>query len=351
MGMGRKNRGGYTLVLFVMLLWVMLGLAALVIDFGLARVTQQRMQGATDAAALEGLRYAELAQGKEKARTIVTANFLHDLDETIEEYNQAEIIFSNGLGGEDLLASQLIEDPTGRRWVPQPRTNATSGDLYYQNSEAEFVARLIRDGQTPTEDNNFGPRSPYLFGRASVRPNAAVIGIPLWSESKATLQPVTTLASSTTLPGSPEIRYAVDIATVNADPPAPWVYEELTGDVSDFTYRIGDELPFERTLIEGTPNEDGYVVFYQSVPSATDGEPNEQRVVGFGIWRDDSQQQQDNLRGPAHFSTAKPQPLVKSSTQEDDAARTAFQAKFDYLKSNNYLLKAPVLAPSPTLFP
>ncbi|TWT34613.1 TadE/TadG family type IV pilus assembly protein [Blastopirellula retiformator] len=349
--MRRKNRGGYTLVLFVLLLWAMFGLAALVIDFGLARVTQQRMQDATDAAALEGLRYAESAQGKEKAQSIATANFLHEIGESVPEYNQAEIVFSGGLGGEDLLASQLIEDPTGRRWVPYPRTNDSSADLYYNDEKTEFTAHLIRDGQTPTDANNFGPRSPYLFARASVRPSEGVIGIPLRSESQATLQPVTTLASSTTLTGSPEVRYAVDIATVDADPSAPWVYEELTGNTSDFTYRIADELPFERTLIDGTPEEDGYVVFYQSVPSAEEGEPNDQRVVGFGYWSDDSQQQQDSLRGPAHFSTAKPQPIVKSWTQEGEAARNAFQTKFDYLKSNNYLLKAPVLAPSPTPYP
>ena len=46
------------LVLFVMLFVGIMGLAALVIDMGFARLAQREMQTAVDSAALEGLRGA-----------------------------------------------------------------------------------------------------------------------------------------------------------------------------------------------------------------------------------------------------------------------------------------------------
>ena len=51
----RSHRAGYTLVFFAMLMFALMGLAALVIDIGFARLTQRQMQTAVDSAALEGL--------------------------------------------------------------------------------------------------------------------------------------------------------------------------------------------------------------------------------------------------------------------------------------------------------
>jgi hypothetical protein len=48
----RSRRGGQSLVLFVMVLFALLALAALVIDLGIARVSQRQMQSVADAAAL-----------------------------------------------------------------------------------------------------------------------------------------------------------------------------------------------------------------------------------------------------------------------------------------------------------
>jgi hypothetical protein len=55
----RSHRGGYTLVFFAMLMFALMGLAALVIDIGFARLTQRQMQTAVDSAALEGLRFRD----------------------------------------------------------------------------------------------------------------------------------------------------------------------------------------------------------------------------------------------------------------------------------------------------
>ena len=61
----RSHRGGYTLVFFAMLMFALMGLAALVIDIGFARLTQRQMQTAVDSAALEGLRWKDLNEWEE----------------------------------------------------------------------------------------------------------------------------------------------------------------------------------------------------------------------------------------------------------------------------------------------
>jgi Tfp pilus assembly protein PilV len=53
------DRAGYALVLFVMMFFGLMGLAALVIDMGFARLAQRQMQTAVDSAALEGLRFRD----------------------------------------------------------------------------------------------------------------------------------------------------------------------------------------------------------------------------------------------------------------------------------------------------
>ena len=55
------DRAGYALVLFVMIFFGLMGLAALVIDMGFARLAQRQMQTAVDSAALEGLRWRDVA--------------------------------------------------------------------------------------------------------------------------------------------------------------------------------------------------------------------------------------------------------------------------------------------------
>ncbi|MEZ6129766.1 MAG: Tad domain-containing protein [Planctomycetaceae bacterium] len=54
-----RSRSGYILVFFAMILFGIMAMAALVIDIGFARLTQQQMQTAVDAAAIEGLRFRD----------------------------------------------------------------------------------------------------------------------------------------------------------------------------------------------------------------------------------------------------------------------------------------------------
>ena len=53
------DRAGYTLALFAMFFFGMMGLAALVIDIAFVRFAQRNMQAAVDSAALEGLRWRD----------------------------------------------------------------------------------------------------------------------------------------------------------------------------------------------------------------------------------------------------------------------------------------------------
>jgi hypothetical protein len=53
------RRRGYTLVIFALIFFCLMALGALVIDLGIARMTQRQMQTAVDSAALEGLRFQD----------------------------------------------------------------------------------------------------------------------------------------------------------------------------------------------------------------------------------------------------------------------------------------------------
>src|SRR5208337_4438462 len=55
----RTKRAGYVLVFFAFMFFGLMGLAALVIDMGFARLAQRQMQTAVDSAALEGLRFRD----------------------------------------------------------------------------------------------------------------------------------------------------------------------------------------------------------------------------------------------------------------------------------------------------
>jgi len=158
----RRRRGGYVLVFVAMMAVGLFGLAAVVIDLGLARATQAQMQSAADAAALEGLRWRDdlgwpaadplllgaapavledpdardLAR-RQRASDLVARRFDAelDLDATNDELDLGAgpvITLSGGLAG-DLNASALLTvDPANRTYDPVLQVNLgdeTHGDL------------------------------------------------------------------------------------------------------------------------------------------------------------------------------------------------------------------------------
>lgn len=89
-----SRRRGAILILFAVLTFALFAVAAVVIDIGLARLTQAQMQSATDSAALEGCgwrNFDELignsnVEKRRKAATIVRLAFDDDLHPTLGDY-------------------------------------------------------------------------------------------------------------------------------------------------------------------------------------------------------------------------------------------------------------------------
>ena len=213
------RRGGYTLVFFVMIVFAFMALAAVVIDLGLARLTQRQMQSAVDAAALEGLRLrddprialdpvARDEHRRQMASQLVACTFDDDLDLADDaQYLGAgpSVDLVGGFGPPELSASQQIVLPDPPVWEPR-RADGTRGlELNLDNEPyGDIVAGQFVEGEPGTErldydradfaeglgdsallvrlrrTNNFsgldsaegissmGSPLPYLFGRAAL---------------------------------------------------------------------------------------------------------------------------------------------------------------------------------------
>ena len=170
------DRAGYTLVLFVMMFFGLMGLAALVIDIGFARLTQRQMETAVDSAALEGLRF-----GSPQASAMVAKIFpTTDPNPAPANYGAGPVVnFSGGVGPPELAAGQTMSP--GSPPVYQPATsggaaglelnpsNATEGDMvvgtYGVNSSyPEPTSPADEDGNYNRRD--FRPASPGSSGSA-----------------------------------------------------------------------------------------------------------------------------------------------------------------------------------------
>jgi putative Flp pilus-assembly TadE/G-like protein len=224
-------RRGYVLVLVAMLLFGVLALAALVIDFGMVRLTQRQMQSAVDSAALEGLQLRDdpntAATDRDHARRQAASDRVADIfsDRTDETgstlVNGAgpNLVLSGGVGDPALAASQLLQignpplyKPTRSDHTPGLELNLdneVSGDMvagthtypggpavenpdYTRNdfqassaaespSSPSFLVRMRRTNShdplaSAAGESSTGPALPYLFGRGSTiykDPNAS----------------------------------------------------------------------------------------------------------------------------------------------------------------------------------
>lgn len=82
----RRRDGGVVLVWFVLLSFAIFGLLSVVADVGVARLTQRQMQGAVDAAVVEGLRPPESAQGPSpRARVQAQVAWVFDDDYDVSQ--------------------------------------------------------------------------------------------------------------------------------------------------------------------------------------------------------------------------------------------------------------------------
>ena len=220
-----QPRRGYALVLLVLFMMVFLSIAGLVIGLGFARLSQQQMRSATDAAALEGLRWrdeipqevADTVQGcgpadveNEMWRDCARRYLAAEMTERVLSDPSGQsttlgagplLVFEDGIPlGDDFQASETISLPDQRSYVPQLRLNLNDqphGDMVagsygtnlgfpagsaqdetsdYQRRDFvvdggndAFLVRMRRTrGGDLDEDagvSSRGPEVPMLFGR------------------------------------------------------------------------------------------------------------------------------------------------------------------------------------------
>ncbi len=159
----RSARRGYALVLVTMLLFGLMGLAALVIDVGFARLAQSEMQTAADSAALEGLRNGPATvAARQQASNIVAEMFTNGTDsagETVQNGAGPVVNFSGGVGDPSLAAAQLMQNGNPPVYQPgslQPNEgNAAEGDMV----AGTYGVNPVYDAALPAdEDANYNRR-------------------------------------------------------------------------------------------------------------------------------------------------------------------------------------------------
>ncbi len=176
------DRAGYALVLFVMIFFGLMGLAALVIDMGFARLTQQEMQTAVDSAALEGLRWRDFSTDqyrRQQASQMVASLFTNYVDPsggTVECGAGPVVDFTGGVGPADLAAAQtmVVLNPP----VYQPTelelnlSNGTAGDMSSgtYGSNPNYDATQLAD-----EDANYNRRDFTLAPSGSSTGSAFLV--------------------------------------------------------------------------------------------------------------------------------------------------------------------------------
>lgn len=177
----RNHRRGYTLVFFVMMLFGIMAMAALVIDIGFARLTQRQMQVAADGAALEGLRFRDdyppgysaptsLEDARrQQASDIVAWTFDDNFDPSDGDpvnFGAGPLVqFSGGAGDSSLVASQLMEvDPDNPVYEPQLLDGPSMATDNFQVALRRGPTDLPNDAHLYAN----GTPVPYLFARGSM---------------------------------------------------------------------------------------------------------------------------------------------------------------------------------------
>lgn len=269
------RRGGYVMVLFAMLLFGIMAMAALVIDIGFARLAQRQLQSAADSAALEGLRGQGVIDYEDRqtnAEQLIARHFDDDLDADNGDDGIADqggafgagpiVNFSDGAGDSSIYASQLMTvDPNNPVYKPiMQRGGETPG---------EFRVSIQRGGALDDDAALFaqGPSVPYLFTRGSlIRRELIDSGISVGSEAIAEVRPAVHVG-----PMVGSVLGIVSVAYSSADWGAmPTNPVRITSPISS-GLSIGEAIAVGGSTV---PPESGYCGVY---------DPATNRVIGFGI--------------------------------------------------------------------
>lgn len=221
----RSERTGAALVLFALLVFGLMGIAALVIDLGMASATQGQMQCAVDGASLEAMRWRNTTPDgtpdylepipfltedhrRDNAALFLRLSFDDDLDPAngdVLGYGLGpSLTVSGGFGTADASALvsvdpvDILSDPpvqSNQSYVSgynSPEGDMVTGTYSFDASHSEpgdynrpdfapsphvtaasnadaFLVRLRRSTEVPVPGVSLGaPAIPYLFGRGSL---------------------------------------------------------------------------------------------------------------------------------------------------------------------------------------
>ena len=275
-----RNRGGYVMVLFAMLLFGIMAMAALVIDIGFARLAQRQMQSAVDSAALEGLRgqgIVAFADRQSNAEDFIAWHFDDDLDAASGDDGLAGdggafgagplVNFSGGAGDPSIHASQwMTVDPDNAVYKPVMRR----GD----ETPGEFRVSIQRGGALDDDAVLFaqGPSVPYLFARGSLISRQLIgAGITVRASSIADAMPAVKVGLPV-LDSDGDLVYpgAVAIGFTRTD----W----NSGGANPFIVDTPRTVVGQSVVTAGMASilPDGYAAIFEDV-SGVD------RVIGFGL--------------------------------------------------------------------
>ncbi len=240
-----ERRGGI-LILVIMLLFAMFAIAGLLIDIGMARLTQARMQSVTDAAAIDGGWQMALGSDQTAVRDAVS----NRTDELFETWTPKRLEFEGGydLDQDGILeSSQTINTNTVgeaiRPSIDRNFGNEPAGDVVLgiydetsipnvlpglpsgydrgqgfiadTTSPNSILVRLRRTNEQAIPGGTSDGNLPYLWSRGSLLGfGLKGQGIAVRSESIAKLSPATAVGSATNALLPPVLSAAIPLTEV-----------------------------------------------------------------------------------------------------------------------------------------
>jgi hypothetical protein len=161
--LAKSQRRGGILMLVVILLFVLMAITGLLIDVGMARLTQARMQSVTDAAAIDGGWQMALGSDQTEIRDAV----IHRTDELFETWSPKRLEFQGGydLNNDGIFESspEIDPDTTGeplRHSLNQNLNNEPAGDIVLGNYDETLIPNVL-----PGQPNGYD-RTPVFVADA-----------------------------------------------------------------------------------------------------------------------------------------------------------------------------------------
>ena len=348
--MRRQRRRGYVLVLFAMLFWLLLGMAALVIDLGLARVKLRQAQSAVDTAALEAIRDSYETELSDEARD-ADRLFAQTLQYQPINWTSAPV----GMDGPSIKvpSSEVrFESPDVGREIGPKIADPRKTSNYLSLSPPTYMSdATMPDAVSVTHGRNGGvpgaPGMAWLFGRAPLLNNEDTAylvpqGIRFQAQTFAQRTPVLTMWPRDDV-GELARWYAVSIDEWGWDNGSkPQQIRSLLPVHIGERFCVGDAIPLEELASEPLAEQSGYALIYDSIVGEDVGITN--CVVGFGYFQFNAAEGShtvDNYLAPANASSSL---FLNPGVELTDVSKSLESALENGLRDTQVL--CPALAPT-----